>query len=101
MNNNKKIIALIAGIILALICVVCAIWVGKSVVQSIIHHEVTEQKREAVEKIKTIDIDKDKAAESIAKTIHSVKNFKNKVKEEVRRLDSTDTGFTDKKTDSK
>jgi hypothetical protein len=84
-TKNQK---LILGIICAVVSIICAVYVGKAVFQSIIHHEISTAKQEAVQKMKSID--EDKAAESVAKTIHGVHAFKEKVKEKLNKLDSTD-----------
>jgi len=92
-NINKKTIL---GIACAITALICAVYVGKIVIQSIIHHEVTQTKKEVVKKIKTIDIDEEKAAESVAKTIHGVRSFKEKIKDKLNKLDSLDKKDTAK-----
>jgi hypothetical protein len=82
-TKNQK---LVLGIVCAAVSVICAIYVGKAVF--LIHHEISAAKQEAVQKVKSID--EGKAAESVAKTIHGVHSFKEKVKEKLNKLDSTD-----------
>jgi hypothetical protein len=86
MSKNTK---LFLGIVCAVVTLICVFYVGKTVIQSILHQEISVQKKEAMEKMKTLD--EDKAAETVAKTIHGIKSFKEKVKEKINRLDSADT----------
>jgi methionine-rich copper-binding protein CopC len=76
------------GVICAIIALFCAIYVGKIVAHAIIVHEASAAKKEAIQKVKSID--EDKAAETVAKTIHGIKTFKEKVKDKLNKLDSTD-----------
>jgi cell division protein YceG involved in septum cleavage len=58
-----------------------------------IHWEIERTKKQTIDKAKTVlEMSPDSAAKKIGQTVFKVRNFKNKVKEEIFRLeDSTQT----------
>ena len=63
------------------------------VIKKAVTHEAQKAKTEMVEKVKTTinDSTADKAALITAKTIHGLKTFKDKIKRDLKSLDSADT----------
>jgi len=55
-----------------------------------IHWEIERSKKQAINKAKTVlEIPPDSAAKKIGQAVFKVKNFKNKVKEEISRLEDS------------
>ena len=88
MNKNLINDIIISGLV-SLFIVLGSIFI----IIGIIKNEATKAKTELVEKVETVKNFNDSAAAlSLAKTIHKFTSFKNKVKDELKKLDSSDSG---------
>jgi hypothetical protein len=81
---------IVSGIAIAVL-IVAIVFLTAFLIQRAVHNEAQKAKTELVEKLKKVDNFNDSAAaKKVAKTIHKFKSFKNKVKGELKALDSTD-----------
>jgi uncharacterized membrane protein len=86
-GSIQKIVSAIAIIVL----VVAILFLAAFLIRTAVHNEAQKAKTELIEKAKKVENFNDSAAaKNIAKTIHKFKTFKNKVKNELKTLDSTD-----------
>jgi capsular polysaccharide biosynthesis protein len=84
---KNKILIVIATIAFCLLMILLCLYVVKITVKK----EANKAKTELVEKVKSANINDSTVAKSVAKTIHKFAAFKNKVKNDLKDLDSADS----------
>jgi len=82
-----KIVKILVMLSIVVLVALLTVYILKVTVKN----ELTKSKTELVEKVKAVDFNDTAAAKSVAKTIHKFKSFKDKVKSELKDLDSTDS----------
>jgi hypothetical protein len=84
---KKKMLIVITTVTFCLFIVLLCLYVVKITVKN----EATKAKTELIQKVKATNFNDSAAAKSVAKTIHKFTSFKNKVKRDLKDLDSTDS----------
>jgi len=92
MTEEKKKMPFITTAIIFFIALLFISTLAAVLIKKYVEHEATKAKTELVDKVKSVkNIDDTTAAKSVAKAIHKVTSFKDKVKSELKSLDSTDS----------
>lgn len=84
---KNKILIVISTIAFCLLMILLCLYVVKITIKK----ETNKAKTELVEKVKSANINDSIVAKSVAKSIHKFTSFKNKVKKDLKDLDSADT----------
>ena len=84
---NKRVLGTVGAIIPCIILILLTLYI----VEKTIKNEATKAKTEIIQKVKAANFNDSIAANHVAKTIHKFTSFKNKVKRDLKDLNSADT----------